>query len=87
MVPIDQQDIRITASIGAMAWHPELRDAEHWMHRADMALYRAKADGRNRVIIEQPIAGLDTTNDQAAVAHDATAQHMAARLVHLPQRR
>jgi diguanylate cyclase (GGDEF)-like protein len=44
--------LTVTASFGLAEWHPDenLQDA---LHRADQALYRAKAEGRNRVKIAQ----------------------------------
>jgi diguanylate cyclase (GGDEF)-like protein len=57
------QDKSITVSIGAA----ELKDDENsadWLARADLALYRAKRGGRNRVEIDQdsePVATARTT--------------------------
>ncbi len=42
-------------SIGLAQWNPRLSSAE-WLQRADEVLYQAKADGRNRVCVEKPIA-------------------------------
>ncbi|MBU1309876.1 MAG: GGDEF domain-containing protein [Gammaproteobacteria bacterium] len=39
----------LTTSIGAAMLQPD-EDWEAWLHRADMALYRAKHEGRNRVV-------------------------------------
>ena len=45
-------DVRkITASFGVAVYQQD-ETWEHWLHRADMALYLAKAAGRNRVEIE-----------------------------------
>ena len=46
-------DVRkITASFG-VAMYQQKETWEHWLNRADMALYRAKAAGRNRVETEE----------------------------------
>jgi diguanylate cyclase (GGDEF)-like protein len=45
----DGQPIRHTASIGVVALTPDDADFEALLQRADRALYRAKATGRNRV--------------------------------------
>lgn len=42
-------DIRVSASIGVACLVPQIGTAEAWMHAADMALYAAKAGGRDRV--------------------------------------
>jgi diguanylate cyclase (GGDEF)-like protein len=41
--------LRVTISIGVATWHPACRNAGELVKRADQALYRAKALGRNRV--------------------------------------
>lgn len=41
----------VTASIGASAWRPG-DTATSWLMRADAAMYRAKRDGRNRVMVQ-----------------------------------
>jgi diguanylate cyclase (GGDEF)-like protein len=41
--------VSVTASIGAAEWVPATRAPEEVIARADQALYRAKAAGRNRV--------------------------------------
>lgn len=43
---------KITASFGVAAYQED-ESWEHWLNRADMALYRAKAAGRNRVELEE----------------------------------
>jgi diguanylate cyclase (GGDEF)-like protein len=43
-------DIQVTASIGVSACRPE-DNAEMLLKRADHALYQAKQDGRDRVVI------------------------------------
>ncbi len=41
--------VRVTASFGVAELHVEFRDHSTWVRCADAALYRAKAEGRNRV--------------------------------------
>ena len=55
-LPVDigqNQEIRITASIGG-AYAPEWvrSTAQLWTERADVQLYRAKTEGRNRVFLD-----------------------------------
>ena len=47
--------VRATISIGG-AYAPEWvrSTADLWIERADLQLYRAKADGRNRICLDQP---------------------------------
>ena len=44
---IDGNEVRITASIGIALYTPEITSAEALMVQADLALYRAKEDGRD----------------------------------------
>jgi diguanylate cyclase len=45
-----QHGIRATISIGIAAFDPQDADHAAWIARADRALYRAKAAGRNRTV-------------------------------------
>ena len=45
----ERPELRFTFSGGAAFWQPG-ESLEHWLERADAALYRAKAEGRDRVI-------------------------------------
>jgi diguanylate cyclase (GGDEF)-like protein len=45
---IDGHEINITSSIGISVFTPDLAGPDTMMVQADLALYRAKADGRNR---------------------------------------
>lgn len=44
----------VTVSVGVAELTPDLPGAEEWIHRADDALYRAKAAGKNRVELTRP---------------------------------
>jgi diguanylate cyclase (GGDEF)-like protein len=54
MVPVDKsehrEDIRITVSIGVAGIDQQGFDSQAMIKKADMALYQAKSEGRNRVI-------------------------------------
>ncbi|MDF0730244.1 diguanylate cyclase [Pseudomonas entomophila] len=42
--------LRLSLSIGLAPFGPHLANAEAWLHEADMALYQAKSEGRNRIV-------------------------------------
>jgi diguanylate cyclase len=44
---IGDTDVQVTASIGIASYSPELTEPEDMLNQADLALYRAKAEGRN----------------------------------------
>jgi two-component system cell cycle response regulator len=48
----DPKKLNVTISIGIAASEGEKDTAEALLHRADQALYRAKRDGRNRVVAD-----------------------------------
>lgn len=45
---IDGREVNVTASMGITLYPIDDADAEHLLRNADTAMYRAKADGRNR---------------------------------------
>jgi diguanylate cyclase (GGDEF)-like protein/PAS domain S-box-containing protein len=51
------QQIAVTISIGLSAIHPEDRNDQAALERADLALYEAKHSGRNRVRLDPSLAG------------------------------
>ena len=61
-VETSSQPIRATISIGVSAFPRDGRDANELIHQADLAVYRAKLQGRNRV--------LDASSEPLAVPVD-----------------
>lgn len=57
----------ITVSIGASQYYVG-EELDSFIHRADAAMYRAKQEGRNRVVISSPSAG-----EMAAITGNVTA--------------
>ncbi len=53
---VEDGTVRLTASIGiAEVCNPAIASVEDWVNAADTALYDAKAQGRNRVVVHAPI--------------------------------
>jgi len=71
-VETSSQPIRATISIGVAAYPRDGQDANELIHQADLAVYRAKLQGRNRV--------LDATSEPLAVPVDRK-----PRLVAMPE--
>ena len=61
-VETSSQPIRATVSIGVAAYPRDGNDSNELIHQADLAVYRAKLQGRNRV--------LDATSEPLAVPND-----------------
>ena len=59
-VPFSGQEIRVTASIGLAEFEPSMREAVELVKLTDVALYRAKQEGRNRICAS---ASLKTVNE------------------------
>jgi diguanylate cyclase (GGDEF)-like protein len=49
-LPQHREVVPFTVSIGVTTFRPEDQRVEDMMHRADIALYQAKAAGRDRVV-------------------------------------
>jgi diguanylate cyclase (GGDEF)-like protein len=54
--PHIRQSIRITVSIGVAGVNPKVENVENLLKKADEALYLAKHEGRNRVVIANEIS-------------------------------
>jgi diguanylate cyclase (GGDEF)-like protein len=54
----EQQEITVTISVGIAGFGPEVADSQSLVQHADEALYRAKQEGRNRVKVYEPAAGV-----------------------------
>jgi len=52
--PEQPQEIRVTVSVGVAGTSRDMTDSRQLLENADIALYRAKQDGRNRVIAHTP---------------------------------
>ncbi len=66
---IDDTDVRVTASIGIATYSPDLTEPDDMLKQADLALYRAKAEGRNCYRFHSP--ELDTkVHDRVTIADD-----------------
>lgn len=52
----DGRVVKVTASIGACVATPAIEELDQLLQRADQALYQAKRDGRNRVIVRDWLA-------------------------------
>ena len=52
----DARELRCTVSMGAAALGPGVASVDEWITRADAALYRAKAQGRDRFVSAEPSA-------------------------------
>jgi len=70
-VETSSEPIRATISMGVAAYPRDGADANELVHQADLAVYRAKLQGRNRVL---------DASDEALLAHPVK----AAKLVALP---
>lgn len=64
-VSLDGIALRVSASIGISSFPTDAQSGYVLLRRADMALYRAKEDGRHgyRIFSESAFAGLDAHND------------------------
>lgn len=51
--------VRVGASIGLALTHQKVEEADTLLRRADVALYRAKADGRGRCCVFEPVMDAD----------------------------
>jgi diguanylate cyclase (GGDEF)-like protein len=55
-VAVDHHTLRVTASFGVAMLRADDKEPEQVLGRADIALYAAKANGRNRVVVDNPLS-------------------------------
>jgi len=48
----DGEHVKVTLSVGVSSWTPAMVHADELIQLADARLYRAKQDGRNRVVAD-----------------------------------
>jgi diguanylate cyclase (GGDEF)-like protein len=47
----EEDQLRVSISVGLASLHPG-EEAQSWLKRADAALYRAKEEGRDRLVMD-----------------------------------
>ncbi|OHU87739.1 MULTISPECIES: sensor domain-containing diguanylate cyclase [Pseudoalteromonas] len=62
----DEQQIKITVSVGFATYSPKFNKHEQWIEAADMALYHSKESGRNQVTQYTPELKKDTSKASKA---------------------
>jgi diguanylate cyclase (GGDEF)-like protein/PAS domain S-box-containing protein len=83
---IEQHDLRITVSIGIAAYPEHAQDAETLVKYADVAMYQAKASGRNRYLHFD--AGMNTSSYERLQMENAlrsAVERDEMRIVYQPQ--
>ncbi len=53
----DGESVSVTVSIGMACWEEGFGSAEEWLQAADSALYHAKSQGRDRVVVSESLSG------------------------------
>jgi diguanylate cyclase (GGDEF)-like protein/putative nucleotidyltransferase with HDIG domain len=79
-VETSSEPIRATVSIGVAAVPKDATDANELIHQADLAVYRAKLQGRNRVMgasTEPLMMAPDTSRGQRLIAVPEDGEHVA----------
>ena len=82
-VDTSAEPIQVTVSIGVATFPQHASDARQFLHRADVAAYRAKAHGRNRVVVYGAALAVQPLETQAA--HVEPESQSAAQLGHPPE--
>ncbi|WP_437882918.1 diguanylate cyclase [Pseudomonas sp. LRF_L74] len=62
---VEQEPQQVGLSVGIAAYQPGLDSVEQWIDVADRALYQAKAQGRNQVVVANAEAGRQAATDIA----------------------
>jgi diguanylate cyclase (GGDEF)-like protein len=53
VIPFNDEEIRLTISLGIAQYRPHREDWQAFLSRADTALYKAKNGGRNRWVVAE----------------------------------
>jgi len=80
-VPTSGEPVRATLSIGVACYPSDAGDAEELVHQADLAVYRAKVQGRNRAVPapRRPLVAEPERDARRLVAlSDASAERIGA---------
>lgn len=83
---IAEHDLRITVSIGIAAYPEHAQDAETLVKHADVAMYQAKAGGRNRYLYFDPVMNTSAYERlQLETALRSALERNEMRIVYQPQ--
>ena len=83
-VETSPEPIRATISIGVACFPLNATTAKELAHEADVAVYQAKAQGRNRVVCASDVP--DSIKMEEQSADDGVAEQYAAAFAHRPKR-
>lgn len=89
---VEGNELRVSCSIGICPWSPQHRDAASMLVQADLALYRAKEDGRNcyrfhspeldREVLDAACGQLRSWRDEGIVLEEITINLSLGQLKH-----
>jgi diguanylate cyclase (GGDEF)-like protein len=86
-VETSNEPISATVSIGVASFPTHARDSRDLIHRADVAAYRAKAQGRNRVVVASDEVALDQLVAEPDARSQRPTRPLASASLDRPSRR